>query len=264
MKRICFYLLIMIILLSGCSQKDRIDIETFGDESIATVSKSSQDALTETLPENTDLSESTEPIQGIVPSETPRPVISTPSVEDTPMVQPVTSATATKRVYATATKWVYPTQTQGSYPIEPGKTKQATATSVTSTPSVTNTPPATATEPSASPTATSFPFEWEGEWHIWFQNSKGLYIQSIMTLQRSDQTITGNATIDGVEHRFEGIINEQDHVVGDYYKNEWTIPFYWEPISDSQFTGSWAARFGFCGNKVEARQPEDCRNTGIR
>lgn len=248
----------MIILLSGCSQKDRIDIETFGDESIATVHKTIPDAPTDSMPENTDIPENTITIQGIVPSETPRPVISTPSVENTPMVQPVTSATATKRVYATATKSVYPTQTQGSYPIDPEKTKQATATSVTSTPSVTNTPPATATEPSSSPTATSFPFEWEGEWHIWFQNSKGLYIQSIMTLQRSDQTITGSAVIEGVEYRFEGTIYEKNLVVGEYYKNKWPVSFIWFPRIDSQFAGIWADRFGFCGNKTGEVMPENC------
>jgi len=73
--------------------------------------------------------------------------------------------------------------------------------------------------------------------------------------------VFGNATIDGVAYTFEGIITENNNVSGEWRTATRTVRFWWEPKDANQFLGSWAERFGFCGNKLEAVQPEPCMIT---
>lgn len=180
-----------------------------------------------------------------------------PTLEFSNTLTPLPSVTITQKSKESLTPssevTMTPTAYETSTPLPSTTITPTYIETVTSSPEVTITP-----EPSLEPTPNE-PLEWEGEWQIWYQNTKGLYVHSILTLQRNNQTVTGSATIEGVEYRFAGTIYEQNQVVGEYYKNEWPVSFHWFPRSQTQFSGAWADRFGFCGNKTEAVQPENCR-----
>ena len=245
MKRTCVFLL-FLLLLSGCGSRNRTEIESFAGETVATVINPQQiTAATEMDEPKVELTDEPK-VEELVTAEIEK---ATEEIK----TQPVESIASPSVGQATSTRPISNPPTQDGYPVE------TQPISPTATPAASETPGAPTETPSPTATTTTVPLEWEGEWQIWYQNTKGLYVHSILTLQRNNQTVTGSATIDGVEYRFTGTIYEQNQVVGEYYKNEWPVSFHWFPRSQTQFSGAWADRFGFCGNKTEAVQPENCR-----
>lgn len=245
MKRTCVFLL-FLLLLSGCGSRNRTEIESFAGETVATVINTQQiPAATEMDEPKVELTDEPK-VEELVTAEIEK-------ATEVIKTQPVESIASPSVSQATSTRPISNPPTQDGYPVE------TQPISPTATPVASETPGAPTETPSPTATTTTVPLEWEGEWQIWYQNTKGLYVHSILTLQRNNQTVTGSATIEGVEYRFAGTIYEQNQVVGEYYKNEWPVSFHWFPRSQTQFAGAWADRFGFCGNKTEAVQPENCR-----
>ena len=246
MKKIILALLTGLILLSACGKKDKPRLESFAGEAIATIQN--QNLVTITL---TD----------IFPTQW-TPVV----VANTPVV--VQSVFPTNQVETDIASDSYPVPVPGSEVTPTTKTPTIIVSQSSPYPigtSETPKPSPTVTQvPKQTHTATSVPFEWAGEWHIWFQNTTGKYVHSIMTLTVIGDKVFGNATIEGVAYTFEGTINQNKEVSGEWRTADRTVRFWWDPKDTNQFLGSWAERFGFCGNKLEAVQPENCRKTPTR
>lgn len=242
MKRLILIFVVFTLVLTACGYKDRKSVESFAGESVATISNSSQsnDFATEITDDGEDQIGTADPAATST-YQVPQTLIA-PNVSQEP-------DPSNPPVYAAS---------QSPYPISNDPTKTPTSPS----PSNTAVPSATATfTPSPTFTPTPIPLEWAGEWNIWFQNTTGKYVHSIMTLTVIGDKVFGNATIDGAAYTFEGGIYTNNTVSGEWKTTNRTVRFWWEPEDTNVFLGSWAERFGFCGNKLEAVQPEPCMIT---
>ena len=166
------------------------------------------------------------------------------SFMETPMEEPTPEIESTTDPDSSSDETIVPTveeptiqPIQGAYPIE------------------------TLAPPPAYPvtTPTAFRVDWSGAWNIWFQDGSGSYTQSIMTLQIQNNNLTGTAKIGNVEYSFTGSIENRDQVRGEWKTTVSSNSFWWILTEEGQFSGSWAERFGFCGNKFLTVQPGDCR-----
>lgn len=108
-------------------------------------------------------------------------------------------------------------------------------------------------------TPTAFRVDWSGAWNIWFQDGSGSYTQSIMTIQIQNNNLTGTARISNAEYTFTGSIENPNQVRGEWNTTASSNSFWWIMTEEGHFSGSWAERFGFCGNKYQTVQPSDCR-----
>lgn len=108
-------------------------------------------------------------------------------------------------------------------------------------------------------TPTAFRVDWSGAWNIWFQDGSGSYTQSIMTIQIQNNNLTGTARISNAEYTFTGSIENPNQVRGEWNTTASSNSFWWIMTEEGQFSGSWAERFGFCGNSYQTVQPDDCR-----
>lgn len=247
MKKLKLFLIALLLLLSACTNKNRQSVESFQGENIATISKFVEnendltDQATEAVPEEVSLTSET--------TATHRP----PQT----LIAPGVTPEATQK--ATTTRPPSVTASQSPYPVEKETTSppaQATSTSTLTPPDATST-----SVPSQTSTATAIPLDWAGEWNIWYQVTTGNYVHSIMTLTVSGDKVTGNANIDGTAYTFEGVIYDGNYVSGEWHTSNRSVRFWWDPKDENQFLGCWAERFGFCGNKLNAVQPENCRKT---
>ncbi len=273
MKKLIPLFLVLMLVLSACGNDDRKSVESFSGETVATISNTRQSEQPATqVPTNGSTPVST----ATVTTKATRAQTATPVGPE-----PTQSHTATR----TATRLVSPVVSESPYPIASQETATQTSPAPSKTPTKTNPPKATntatttlaATTPSPSktaaptatatfspsPTATKTPmaFIWSGDWYIWHQSTTGKYVQTIMVLTEIGGNVFGNASIDGIAYTFEGTIGENNNVIGEWRTATRTVRFWWEPKDSNQFLGSWAERFGFCGNKLEAVQPEPCMIT---
>lgn len=121
-------------------------------------------------------------------------------------------------------------------------------------------------EPSAtanltqSPTPTLGAAVWQGVWKIWSQTESGGYTPTDLTVQVNGTKLTGSAKIDGVDYTFRGDITTQGgQVQGKWQTTSTSGTFWWRMNSADTFVGSRENRFGFCGNRATAVQPNPCR-----
>lgn len=257
--------MVVLFVLSACGNADRKNIESFTGETVATISNTLQSEQ----PATQVTTDGSSPFSTVI-------VVPTRAQTVTP-VRP--EATQSHTGTSTTTGPVPPAASQSPYPIAsqetttqttqapsktPTKTKPPKETitrqpTSSPTPTRTTTPKATATfSPSPTATITPMPFVWSGDWYIWYQSTTGKYVQTVMILTEIGGNVFGNATIDGVGYTFEGTIGSNNIVSGVWRTENRTVRFWWEPKDEDQFLGSWAERFGFCGNKLEAVQPEPC------
>jgi len=101
---------------------------------------------------------------------------------------------------------------------------------------------------------------WDGNWNIWYQNSSGAYLFSVMNIQVSEAQFSGTATINVVDYTFKGDFNtEGTEAAGKWKTVQVEGSFWWQMISDNTFVGSRENRFGFCGDRISANRPGSCR-----
>lgn len=269
MKKLIPLFLVLILVLSACGNGDRKSVESFSGETVATISntRESEQSATETPKDKTvptsmitthPTKDGTDKIATPAGLDaTPVPTATrTPSGNNVPVVSQSPYPVGTEET-KTQTK-VSPTkETATATPVTP--TMSATATTVTTAPTNATTP-----QPSATFTPTAVPINWSGDWHIWFQSTTGKYVHSIMTLSVINDKVFGSANIDGTDYRFDGIIYEENKVSGEWHTTNRDVRFWWVPETENQFLGSWAERFGFCGDKVNAVQPENCMKLPTR
>lgn len=268
MKKLIPLFLVLMLVLSACGNGDRKSVESFSGETVATISNTRQSEQ----PDNQVPTDgSTQVSTATVTTKATRALTATPVGPE-----PTQSHTATR----TPSGNTAPVVSQSPYPVGTEETKTqtkvsptketATATPVTPTISATattvTTAPTNATtpQPSATFTPTPVPINWSGDWHIWFQSTTGKYVHSIMTLSVINDKVFGSANIDGTDYRFDGIIYEENKVSGEWHTTNRDVRFWWVPETANQFLGSWAERFGFCGDKVNAVQPENCMKLPTR
>lgn len=270
MKKLIPLILVLMLVLSACGNGDRKSVESFSGETVATISNTRQSEQPATQV----------PTDGSTPvSIATATMKATRAQTATPVgPEPMQSHTATR----TATRLVSPAVSESPYPIASQETATKTSPAPSKTPTKTNPPKETITRPpTSSPTPTRtetpkataiftpipsvtktpMPFIWSGDWYIWYQSTTGKYVQTIMVLTEIGGNVFGNATIDGIAYTFEGTIGGNNNVIGEWRTATRTVRFWWEPKDSDQFLGSWAERFGFCGNKLEAVQPEPCMIT---
>ena len=88
----------------------------------------------------------------------------------------------------------------------------------------------------------------------------GGYTLAELTLQVDGTRVTGAAKIDGIDYTFKGDIDTQGtHVAGKWQTGSDAGNFSWRMNSGDTFVGSRENRFGFCGNRATAIQPNPCR-----
>ena len=172
--------------------------------------------------------------------------------------EPVTfrgDVVATLQTPVTATKTVSSAVQDTPQPVLPTSENAFSLqpTDLSSTPlAAANLTPAS-TQTSGSPT-------WEGDWNIWYQNPSGTYSSAVLTLQVMSTTVSGYATIDGVEYTFKGeLIEKGDTLKGDWSAGDNAGGFWWRLNSAEIFTGSREGRFGFCGTRANSERPNSCR-----
>ena len=101
---------------------------------------------------------------------------------------------------------------------------------------------------------------WAGPWNIWYQRGTGNYDMAVLTLAVSGNEVNGTATFGVIDYFFKGIIQaDQSQVEGDWNDGQQEGKFWWQMNSENVFLGSREARFGFCGNRKAAVQPQNCR-----
>ncbi len=159
---------------------------------------------------------------------------------------------------------------QASQP-SPTETLVGTPSPTSSIPQSTGYPVTTGTstlipEPSATANLTQMPYplldtpDWEGVWKTWYQTVSGGYTPAELTVQVNGARLTGSAKIDGIDFTFKGDISiEGTQVEGEWQTASNSGTFWWRMNSADTFVGSRENRFGFCGNRGAAVQPNPCR-----
>ncbi len=215
-------LLFLFLLLTGCGKRPQPDVEHFQGEVVATLQKSASqtdDVMVDDTP---------------TPTEAPQP--SPQASEPIPTITPLSTLIPTvPNLQATSYPLNYTTTI---LPYDPYPTGDQTQT------------------PASTPGTTT----WGGVWKIWYQNTRGGYTPSELTVQVNGTKLTGLAKIDGIDFIFTGNIDAQTSEV----EGEWETAaddgtFWWRMNSPDTFVGSSEERFGFCGNRGTAVQPNPCR-----
>ena len=222
MSRKITFVLIMLFLLSGCGLKAAPELQSFDGVTVATL-------------------------------QTPFSLMDEVSMSETVLALSGSGETP------------YPTALEPTY--APGD-----GAGMTALPSQTNVNPylIATTEPiplsSATPQftlSTPPPLEnsgWNGTWNIWYQNSTGTYVSSVLSIQVDDFQFSGTATINSVEYTFKGDFNiEGDEAQGKWRTSRADGNFWWQMVSPNTFLGSRDSRFGFCGDRVSTDRPDSCR-----
>lgn len=230
MKRTLLVCLSLLLLLCGCGNRPQPDVEHFQGEVVATLQK----PISEVTPE---------PLETVLPTNQAAdftPEASQPAPTDAPGSTPTPTE-------------LNPQTT--SYPVQTGTITQTPQPSATA--NLTQVPTANLTP---APTTTIGVPVWEGVWKIWYQNSSGGYVPAELTLQVSEGRVSGTARIDGVDFTFKGDVS----IDGTQSEGEWKTGsnkgrFWWRMNSADTFVGSRENRFGFCGNRTTAVQPNPCR-----
>jgi len=222
MNRKILVVLVVLMLLSGCGQRRQPDVEHFQGEIVATLQK----------PINP---ESPEPLDTDLPPSEDAEL--TPLASETlPSGNPEGPPTPTP-----------PSRQSTGYP--------ATAGTTTLIPE-----PSATVNLTKSPTPTLGTAVWQGVWKVWYQTVSGGYTPSELTIEVSDTRLIGTAKIDGVDYTFKGDIYTQGtQVQGEWQTASNTGTFWWRMSSPDTFVGSRENRFGLCGNRAAAIQPNPCR-----
>ena len=222
MNRKMLFILVFVLLLTGCGQRRPPDVEQFQGDVVATLQK----PISQVTPE---------------PLET-----SLPASEDTELTLEPSKVMPTDLPGGTPT----PTETN---PQAPGYPVTTGTTTLIPEPSAT----ANLTQ---SPTPTLGAAVWQGVWKIWSQTESGGYTPTDLTVQVNGTKLTGSAKIDGVDYTFRGDITTQGgQVQGKWQTTSTSGTFWWRMNSADTFVGSRENRFGFCGNRTSAVQPNPCR-----
>lgn len=222
MNRKILLVMVLLFLITGCGQQRQPDVEHFQGEVIATLQKPISQAVTDLV---------TDP----------------PPPREETQLSPETSQTIpTNTPISAFTPTFVDTQTT-SYPAGTEPT------------SVAPTPTAMA-YPYQTPNPTPGVTEWQGVWNIWYQNTRGGYTPSKLTVQVSGTSVTGLAKIDGIDFIFSGdILSQTSQVEGEWETASDDGTFWWRMNSPDTFVGSRESRFGFCGNRATTVQPNPCR-----
>lgn len=222
MSRKILLVLLLLLLLSGCGRKKEEELQRFEGEIVATLQTPgiSLDQIYGT--------ETTQPFQST--EETPQPS------QFIPTLTPVVATDATSTI---------PQPTQQPYGFE----------NTTLAPLASNTPVF-----SMTPTSTLGMGVWEGHWNIWYQNSRGNYSSSVMTVQIAGTQFSASATIDNINYSFKGrVILQGSEVEGEWKTLQTEGDFWLQMVSSDSFVGSREVRFGFCGNREDVERPDLCR-----
>ena len=217
-----FLVLVFLFLSTGCGKKPQPDVEHFQGEVVATLQKPVSQATPNPL--DTSLPPSIDPEETLPPTEF------------FPTDTPGDAFTATEENLPTT-----------GYLVETGISPQTPQPSVTAI-----------FTPTLTPTL-GVPV-WQGVWNIWYQTASGGYTPAELTVQISGIRLTGLAKIDGVDYTFKGdIYSEGVLVEGEWQTASNSGTFWWRMNSADTFVGSREDRFGFCGNRAAADQPNPCR-----
>ena len=222
MNRKILLVMVLFFLLTGCGQQRQPDVEHFQGEVIATLQKPISQAVTDLVTDPPPPREETQPS----PETSQTIPANTPMSAFTPtFFDPQT----TSYPAGTEPTSVAPTPTAMAYPYQ---------------------------TPNPTPGVT----EWQGVWNIWYQNTRGGYTPSELTVQVSGTSVTGLAKIDGIDFIFTGdILAQTSQVEGEWETASSNGTFWWRMNSPDTFVGSSEERFGFCGNRVTTVQPNPCR-----
>ena len=113
---------------------------------------------------------------------------------------------------------------------------------------------------SQTPTSTLGVPAWQGAWKIWYQAVNGGYLPADLTIQVNGTVLTAKANIESIEYTFKGdILTQGAQVEGEWQTATASGSFWWRMNSADTFVGSRENRFGFCGNRATAVQPNPCR-----